>query len=60
MTTFLSSRASNAFSSSLARGIGPQVLNREELTNLLSDLGLELTHAELEMMLKRLDPDHDG
>jgi len=36
------------------------VLNRPELCKLLADMELELSHAELEMMFKRLDPDHDG
>jgi len=36
------------------------VLNRAEFAMLTKDVGLELSHAELEMMLKKLDPDHDG
>ena len=36
------------------------VLDRHELAKLLADVGIEMGHAELEMMLKRLDPDHDG
>ena len=37
-----------------------KVLNREKLTELLHRLKIELNHAELEMMLAMLDPDHDG
>jgi Ca2+-binding EF-hand superfamily protein len=35
-------------------------MDRHELAKLLADVGLEMGHAELEMMLNRLDPDHDG
>jgi hypothetical protein len=37
-----------------------KVLNRDELCKLLKSLDLDLSHAEMEMMMKRLDPDHDG
>lgn len=35
-------------------------LSRGELQKLLFDLGIILSHAELEGMFKRLDPDHKG
>jgi hypothetical protein len=38
-----------------------QELNREEVVKLLkNELNIEMGHAELEMMMDRLDPDHDG
>jgi Ca2+-binding EF-hand superfamily protein len=37
-----------------------KVLNREELARLFFSLDIDLSHAEMEMMMKRLDPDHDG
>jgi len=36
------------------------VLDRQELAMVFKDLKIDLTHAELEMMLTILDPDHDG
>lgn len=36
------------------------VLNRDELARLFFDLEIDMSHAEMEMMMKRLDPDHDG
>mmetsp|Transcript_30362 Transcript_30362/g.68081 ORF Transcript_30362/g.68081 Transcript_30362/m.68081 type:complete len:400 (+) Transcript_30362:111-1310(+) len=36
------------------------VLNRHELAVFLHEIGIDLGHAEMEMMLKRLDPNNDG
>lgn len=36
------------------------VLNRHELGRLLHDVGMEMNHQEMELLFKRMDPDHDG
>mmetsp|Transcript_47774 Transcript_47774/g.108410 ORF Transcript_47774/g.108410 Transcript_47774/m.108410 type:complete len:386 (-) Transcript_47774:307-1464(-) len=37
-----------------------ETLSREELVLLFNDIGIQLNHSELEMLLERMDPDHSG